>query len=293
MRIHLKILAAALLALGSLAPARAELSPPEIYRRVVASTLSIQVTTHSGERYVGAAFLAFDSDQAVTAWHLIRDAAEIRGTFSDGTVARIGGILAKDEAHDLAILKVPASGRDPLPLNLDTPPIATRLYAIGSPRGYAFSISDGLLSQVQNIDGFPQYQLTCPFWPGNSGGPVVNDQAEVVGVSAWSKVGAQNLNFAIPSRFVAALNPTGSPRPATAKVSPAPAGSREASAGTPEVSLSEDLDFVRLEELLRSFAGREVQITISSGDVRHDVLGRIPDVLGSAAEGTAMAENGR
>src|SRR5690606_3570338 len=80
-----------------------ELSPPEIYDRVVASTLAVKVTTRTGERYIGAAFLAFKPDLAVTAWHLVCDAAEIRGTFSDGTPAEIEGIIAKDERHDLAI----------------------------------------------------------------------------------------------------------------------------------------------------------------------------------------------
>src|SRR5690606_13389250 len=115
------------------------------------------------------------------------DAAEIRGTFSDGTPAEIEGIIAKDERHDLAILRVAPTDRAPLAINIQTPRVASRLYAIGSPRGYTFSISDGLLSQVQMIDGYPQYQLTCPFSPGNSGGPVVNTAGEVVGVCAWSK----------------------------------------------------------------------------------------------------------
>jgi S1-C subfamily serine protease len=262
-------------------PRASELSPPEIYQRVAASSLAVKVVTHKGERFIGAAFLAFRSDCAITAWHLVQDAAQINATFSDGTSAGACEIIAQDPSRDLAILRVPASHRVPLPLNLETPPIASRLYAIGSPRGYTFSISDGLLSQIQMIDGFPQYQLTCPFSPGNSGGPVVNSQAEVVGVSAWSKVGAQNLNFAIPAQFVAALAGNcslaeGATVPATTEARNPENVSGPAPAAGTSSSYHALGDFSHLQELLKSLAGREVRVTVEVAGKIHGFVGAIP-----------------
>lgn len=263
----------------------AGLSPTEVYSRVVASTLSIKVRTHSGDRFVGAGFLVGDSGRVATAWHLVRDAEEIGGTYSDGTSAQIGGILAHHEIHDLALLQVAPTDRRPLPLKLEAPPIASRLYAIGSPRGYAFSISDGLLSQIQDIDGFPQYQLTCPFSPGNSGGPVVNDDAEVVGVSSWSKLGAQNLNFAIPSSLLvglgSAVNSNRGSEPLCVDAGPAqrPAVHGDpsqipASAFNPLLPGRDGLD--PLLRHLHSLAGKVVHITVSADGTNHQFSCSIP-----------------
>jgi S1-C subfamily serine protease len=64
-----------------------------------------------------------------------------------------------------------------------------------------------LLSQIQKVDGFNQYQVSCPFSPGNSGGPILNTHGEVVGIAAWTRNGAQNVNFATPASEVLSLNP--------------------------------------------------------------------------------------
>ncbi len=268
----------------------AGLSPTEVYRRVVVSTLAIKVRTASGDRFVGAAFLVGDSSRAATAWHLIRDAEEIQGTYSDGTTAQIREVVAHHEIHDLALLHVAPTSREPLHLQLATPPIASRLYAIGSPRGYSFSISDGLLSQIQQIDGFPQYQLTCPFSPGNSGGPVVDEDGQVVGVSSWSKIGAQNLNFAIPSPLLASLVSDTRGVPATKGsvpvidgATPVPGSPAVFPTGAPSSSRDEEGGLEVLRGILSSFAGKTVRITVSADDATRSLQYHVPVAPGPAS----------
>jgi hypothetical protein len=84
--------------------------------------------------------------------------------------------------------------------------VAARAYVIGAPKGYDFSISDGLISQIRSVRGFRQYQLSCPISPGNSGSPVFNQRGEVIGIASWTKAGAQNVSFAIPTREFIRLN---------------------------------------------------------------------------------------
>lgn len=253
------------------ASGREELSPPEVYDRVVASTLALRVTDASGERFVGAGFLAFRPDRVVTAWHVVRGVTEIEGTYSDGTRAEVRGVLAHSEMHDLALLEVTPTARVPLRLRQDVPRIASRLYAIGSPRGYNFSISDGLLSQVRTIDGFPQYQLTCAFSPGNSGGPVVDGMGEVVGVSAWSKVGGQNLNFAIPARFIRGLHSMVAGEEAALEEGAAGSGDGVGRVvGSGAVSRADGgpgpSGYAQFREWLGARAGHEVTVSVSAGD---------------------------
>lgn len=176
-----------------------ELSAEKIYEQTLPSVLTLQIENRVGERYVGSAFLALQSGVAVTAWHVVSDAVKVTAKFSDGTICTVAGFLDCDETKDLALLQVDSGSRPLLQLSTSKPPVGARTYVIGSPKGYEFSIGDGLLSQVQKVDGYDQYQVTCPFSPGNSGGPVLNNQGTVLGIAAWTRNGAQNVNFATPA----------------------------------------------------------------------------------------------
>src|ERR1017187_6882785 len=66
---------------------------------------------------------------------------------------------------------------------------------------------------MRKVDGINQYQISCPVSGGNSGGPLVNGNGEVIGVTSWSKTKAPNVNFAIPASCLASLDPSLSPKP--------------------------------------------------------------------------------
>ena len=185
-----------------------ELAPELLYQSTVPSVLTLKIETRSGDRYVGAAFLAIKEGIAVTAWHVVHDAVKVTAKYADGTSFDVPGYLDKDETKDIALIPVRGhKDRRLLKIAHSLPLVGSRTYVIGSPKGYEFSISDGLLSQVQKVDGFDQYQVSCPFSPGNSGGPILNSKGEVVGIAAWTRNGAQNVNFATPASEVFTLKP--------------------------------------------------------------------------------------
>lgn len=185
----------------------AETSPQKIYRKALPSVMTLEVENQAGEKFVGSAVVALADDVAVTAWHVVSDARSVWGTFADGTRVKVLGCIDKDGERDLALLKLEKSfpGRRAA-LNQDLQSVATRAYVIGAPKGYAFTISDGLVSQIRHVDGFPQYQVSCPISPGNSGGPVLDERGRVIGIVSWTKSDAQGVSFAIPSREVVRLN---------------------------------------------------------------------------------------
>jgi len=190
----------------------AALTPEKLYQRVLPSVMSLEVENQRGERFVGSAVLGLGDDVALTTWHVVADARFVWAIFADGQRVKVIGCIDHDSGCDVALLKLERK----LPhrqavLCREMQPIASRAYVIGTPKGYDFSISDGLISQIRTVDGFSQYQVSCPISPGNSGSPVFNQRGEVIGVAAWTKADAQNVNFAIPIRAFSQLRVSKSP----------------------------------------------------------------------------------
>ena len=187
---------------------KAELKPEDIYSTVLPSIVSLEVENVAGKHFVGSGFLGAGDNLAVTAWHVIYDARHVEARFSDGRRAQVLGVVDKNEALDLALIKLSAGSRAQIKLNCATPRIGSRIYLVGSPRGFDFSISEGLVSQVRTVDGVKYYQVSCPISPGDSGEPVLNDRGEVIGVISWRKADAENMGFAVPSAAIARLKTT-------------------------------------------------------------------------------------
>jgi S1-C subfamily serine protease len=188
-------------------PLRAELKPEQVYSEVSPSIVTLDVENAAGKHFIGTAFLAGGDHIAVTAWHVVHDARRVEARFSDNQRVIATGLVSKDEKLDLALLQLDAGPRPRITLAATTPRIGSRVYLVGSPRGLDFSISEGLISQIRTLDGVRYYQLSCPISPGDSGGPVLNDCGEAIGVVSWRKADAENVGFAIPSREVARMNP--------------------------------------------------------------------------------------
>ena len=190
----------------------AALTPEKLYQRVLPSVMTLEVESQSGEKFVGSAVLALADDVAITAWHVVANARTVWAVFADGQRMKVIGCIHQDALRDLALLKLerPRShARATLCRELQA--VAARIYVVGTPKGYAFSISDGLISQIQTVDGFREYQLSCPISPGNSGSPIFNQRGEVIGIASWTKSDAQNMSFAVPTQDFIRLNISGVP----------------------------------------------------------------------------------
>lgn len=186
---------------GRLGQAQAALAPVKLYQKVLPSVMTLEVESLNGQKYVGTAVLARGKDIALTAWHVVADARSVWAVFADGQRVRVAGCIDHNGARDVAILKLERPlRRQPAAISSELEVVASRAYVIGAPKGYDFSISDGLVSQVRTIHGFLQYQLSCPISPGNSGSPILNENGAVIGIASWTKTDAQNVSFAIPIR---------------------------------------------------------------------------------------------
>ena len=180
---------------------------PEIAEKALAATVYLEMQDSNGVPLgFGSGFFVGDNLIA-TNYHVIegaaRGTAKLVGQFSTYTIE---GVTATDKTNDLALLKVTVSGIKPLPLgNSSDVKIGETVYVAGNPKGLEGTFSNGIISSRRDQDTKERLQMTAPISPGSSGGPVLNSKGEVIGVSFMTLVGGQNLNFAIPSRYLTEL----------------------------------------------------------------------------------------
>ena len=180
---------------------------PEIAEKALAATVYLEMQDSKGVPLgFGSGFFVGDNLIA-TNYHVIegaaRGSAKLVGRFSTYTIE---GVTATDKTNDLALLKVTVSGIKPLPLgNSSDVKIGETVYVAGNPRGLEGTFSNGIISSRRDPYTKERLQMTAPISPGSSGGPVLNSKGEVIGVSFMTLVGGQNLNFAIPSRYLTEL----------------------------------------------------------------------------------------
>lgn len=182
-----------------------ELKSEDIYKKALPSVVTLTVNNKEGIA-LGTAFFAIKEGIAVTAWHVVKGAKSITAKFANGEEFDVSGLIDKDEKRDVCLIRVKVIGTPLLDLIKDDPEIGSKSYIIGAPRGLDFSISDGLVNQVRTMNGVKYYQFSCAASPGNSGGPLINNNGKVLGVVSWQVIDGQNLNFAIPSSYVLGLD---------------------------------------------------------------------------------------
>ncbi len=158
----------------------------------------------------GTAWAISENGIFVTNHHVIDGAKKIWVGFRDSTPME-GRVLISDRRLDLAIIRVDSKSRYyPLPMTASPAENGSRVYAIGFPHtsklGDQAKISDGLISgQAGFQQDVTRYQISAPINPGNSGGPLLDDRGNVVGVIVEKLSGAESVNFAIKSTYVASL----------------------------------------------------------------------------------------
>lgn len=116
------------------------------------------------------------------------------------------GTVGLDRFNDLALLKVRGANARLLSLNKESEiAIGDQVYAVGNPKGLEGTFSQGIVSSIRRENGFNTLQITAPLSPGSSGGPVLDNRGQVIGIAVGAIEGGQSLNFAIPSSYLAEL----------------------------------------------------------------------------------------
>jgi len=161
----------------------------------------------------------------ITNYHVVSSAINVTVTFVNGN-AYAASVLGSDLYADLAVLSTDAPQSEYRPLEIvssSTLKVGDPVIAVGNPYGLSGSMTTGIVSAMgrtitEEISGAytiaDVIQTTAPLNPGNSGGPLLNYEGQVVGITTAIVSGSQGLSFAIPSstilREIESLMKTGS-----------------------------------------------------------------------------------
>ena len=167
---------------------------------------------------LGSGFVIHPAGYIVTNEHVVEEATDIQCVFCNGEKLE-AQVIATDNEHDLAVLKVsPAPGKPLQAVALGASEdllIGEPAYAIGNPYGYAGTMTRGIISAVNrtlNVSANKSYtgliQTDCSINPGNSGGPLLNAYGQVIGVNTAIRADAQGIGFAISVSQLRDLLPT-------------------------------------------------------------------------------------
>ncbi|HZT92159.1 MAG TPA: trypsin-like peptidase domain-containing protein [Gaiellaceae bacterium] len=213
---------------------RGGLTPEQVYRQDAPGVVQITATsvtktpadpfnlfppTTQTEESLGSGFVLDKAGHIITNEHVIAGATKVQVSFS-GQDQLPAKVIGKDPSTDVAVLKIDAHARalTPLPLgDSDTVQPGDTVYAIGNPFGYTRTLTAGIVSAVQRQIEAPNnvqtidhaIQTDAAINHGNSGGPLLDADGRVIGVTSQISTGNTGqqgnlgIGFAIPINTVA------------------------------------------------------------------------------------------
>ena len=190
----------------------------QVYRNTVESVVDIHVSDGTTQRGQGSGFVV--GDGIITNHHVIDVGPDVSVQFSNREWAD-ATVVGSDPISDIAVLEVDEDISMPAPLSFvaEPPPVGESVVAIGSPFDLSDSLSQGIISgRNRSIPGPSQFpvpdtiQTDVALNPGNSGGPIVDRNGDVVGIVIANQ--GETVGFAISAalaeRVVPELRETGS-----------------------------------------------------------------------------------
>jgi S1-C subfamily serine protease len=163
--------------------------------------------TIKGAKRVGSGFFIASNGYAVTCKHVVEEPGPYVALLNDQNEYPLS-VISLSYGHDLAIVQVATSQKMPfLSLrNARTLAAGDRVFAIGASVGLQATVTDGVFTGFRQIPQAEEtlIQFSAPVNPGNSGGPLIDEKAQAVGVVSMKflslkGVPISGVGFAIPS----------------------------------------------------------------------------------------------
>lgn len=180
------------------APARA-LSAQELFREAEGKVLVLEVLDDKGKKLAAHTALFLDGERAVTQCDLLKGGASLMLRHENEVYP--AKPLHKDGARNLCTLEVSGASKGVALRDVD-PEAGARVYAVSNALGLGISISEGVVSGIREARGDTVLQFTAPIAPGSEGGGLFDEEGRLVGIINYQQRDGQNVNFALPARFI-------------------------------------------------------------------------------------------
>lgn len=161
---------------------------------------------------------ALNQGYLITNYHVVDGAGKItvQGVNGDFNTRLNAIIVASDRANDIALLRISDGrfsgfGNVPYQLRTEVAEVGESVFALGYPlasiMGDEIKFTDGRISSRTGVQGAVNvYQISVPIQPGNSGGPLFDQQGRIVGITSSSlnreMFSSENVNYAIKSGYI-------------------------------------------------------------------------------------------
>jgi len=157
--------------------------------------------------------IALDSKVIATNHHVVDGATHLYVYFPESQTKYTAEAIATDENNDLALVRISDSSFSGFPaiqygFKQTVEDVGMGVFVLGYPRvdtmGEEVKLTTGVVSSRSGFQGNQtQYQVSAPVQPGNSGGPLFNDNGELIGIiSAKHTDGAENVSYAVKLSYL-------------------------------------------------------------------------------------------
>jgi S1-C subfamily serine protease len=168
-----------------------------------------RATPSNPGQFSGTGFVLTSDGYFVTSYHVIEGADSLMIEKKDGTKYKVEEIYS-DQLRDLALLRVTDTsftgfGKLPYSFKQRESELGEKVFTLGYPREDVV-FGEGTLSSRSGVYGdTASYQISIPLNPGNSGGPLLDDRGNLIGVISGKMLGVDGAAFAVKSAYLLTL----------------------------------------------------------------------------------------
>jgi serine protease Do len=200
-----RLIALSAIAIASAAVWANELRPDQLFEKLSPSIWSVISSDNNGRTLGQGSAVVIAPGTLITNCHVLAKAASF--VVKQDNVAYGASLQHADTERDLCQISVRNFNAPQVEiLSVENLKVGQKAYAIGNPRGLEATLSDGLVSGLRRSDDnkFVEFvQTTAPISPGSSGGGLFDSQGKLIGITTLIRRDSQNLNFAVPSNWIA------------------------------------------------------------------------------------------